>query len=109
MAEGDQIAALFRRLNSGDARYRKHIAFFVATGLDQLQRFRRHGDIGFRAGCALGNRLAAHVHHMGFALGIQVAELIRLVAHEVSSSRIMCSYMELRRSRSSAFTHSSTW
>jgi len=76
VAQGNEVAGLFRRLDAGDARDAQHIALFGVARLDERQRGGLHLDAAAGHGSAVGGGLGSHVDHVGLALGVEMREWI---------------------------------
>ena len=74
MAQGDEVAGFFGRLDAGNARNAQHIALFCGAGFDDGQRGRQHFDAPARYCNAVGAGLASHIHHVGLALCVKMGK-----------------------------------
>ncbi|AAN79337.1 hypothetical protein i14_0830 [Escherichia coli str. 'clone D i14'] len=75
MTQRDQIPGAFCRLNTGDTRSGKYVAFVVATINNHRQRLAAHGDKGFGARFTHGFRFGGDIHHVRFASGVDMGQL----------------------------------
>lgn len=76
MAERDQVASAFGRLNGGDAGDAEYVALLGRALLDQREGFRLHADAPGSAGDAFGFGLGADVDHVGLAGGIEMGQVV---------------------------------
>jgi hypothetical protein len=74
MAKGDEIAGLLGGHDSGDAGGGEDVTFRGVTGLDRREGGGQHFDQGDGGGFAAGAGFGRNVHHVGFALGGEVAK-----------------------------------
>ena len=75
MTQRDQLPGAFGRLDPGDTRGGKHVAFMVAAVDNHRQGRRLHLDISLSARFAHRFRFAGDIHHMGFARGVNMGQL----------------------------------
>ena len=75
MTQRDQLPGAFGRLDPGDTRGGKHIAFVVAAVDNHRQGRRLHFDISLGARFAHRFRFAGDIDHMGFTRGVNMGQL----------------------------------
>lgn len=74
MAERDQVTRPFGSLDGGNSCDADDVAFFAVARLNPGQGFGLHADAACGPGEARAFLLAANVHHVGLASGIEVGE-----------------------------------
>jgi len=86
VAQRDQVAGFFGRLNARDARDAQHIAFFGRALFDELKGLGQHPNAALRRGAAAARGFVGHVHHVGLAVGIEMGQGLA-VGHEKGALR----------------------
>ncbi len=81
VAQRDQVAGFFGTLDASDAGDAQHVAFFGGARLDQCQRGGQHLNAASRHRNAARAGFAAHVHHVGLALGVEMGQDIGRGGH----------------------------
>jgi hypothetical protein len=76
MAKRNELRSLLGRLNSGNARGRKHIAFGDSISCDQIERFPTEPNLSARNSCSFAQRLPGNVNHLGPTIGTNVTKFL---------------------------------
>ena len=83
VAQRNPIRGPLRRLDAGDPRHTQNISLLDPILPYKPKGFRPEADPSFRFRLPEGRGLAAHVHHLGFAGSIHVAEAPCALSHAV--------------------------